>query len=133
MDSIWNCAFAVDKNMQYDEKNEYYEKCESLFKETVHLTPLHYLGTYFYEFKESITSFLLKSVDLATKFTDKSQWHAFSQLVYNFKRLVEEREKEANINIKRKDYLQLVLDEAQNDNNFNFSVIKKSLKNCEVE
>ena len=35
MDSIWNCAFGVDIDMQNDTDNEYFVKCESIFRSTV--------------------------------------------------------------------------------------------------
>jgi hypothetical protein len=31
MDTIWNVAFGVDKNMQNDMENEYFYKCEKIF------------------------------------------------------------------------------------------------------
>lgn len=32
MDSIWNCAFGVDANIQTDHDNEYFVKCEKTFQ-----------------------------------------------------------------------------------------------------
>ena len=34
MDTIWNCAFGLDINLQVDRNNEYLTKSEAVFKST---------------------------------------------------------------------------------------------------
>jgi len=38
MDSIWNCAFGVDIDVQNNPNNEYFYQCERAFSNTVNLT-----------------------------------------------------------------------------------------------
>lgn len=47
MDSIWNCAFGVDMDMQYNSHNDYFEKCEAVFKATANLGIISLLGSKF--------------------------------------------------------------------------------------
>ena len=47
MDTIWNCAFGVDIDLQNNPDNEYFKKCEQIFSEATHLTILHRFGSKF--------------------------------------------------------------------------------------
>jgi cytochrome P450 len=44
MDAIWNCAFGVDINSQYDLDNPYFFKAEKVFRNSADFTWLMYLG-----------------------------------------------------------------------------------------
>jgi hypothetical protein len=48
MDSIWNCAFGVDIDLQNNlsgPDNMYYHKCEKVFKQGTELVFVNYLGS----------------------------------------------------------------------------------------
>jgi hypothetical protein len=50
MDSIWNCAFGVDIDLQNNlsgPDNMYYHKCEKVFKQGTELVFVNYLGSIF--------------------------------------------------------------------------------------
>ncbi len=34
MDTIWNCAFGIDIDIQNNPENEYFTKCETVFSNT---------------------------------------------------------------------------------------------------
>jgi hypothetical protein len=38
MDSIWNCAFGIDIDIQNNPNNEYFYQCERVFSNSVNLT-----------------------------------------------------------------------------------------------
>jgi hypothetical protein len=44
MDTIWNCAFGIDTNLQHDTKNPYFYRAEEIFKRSANLTLQMYLG-----------------------------------------------------------------------------------------
>jgi hypothetical protein len=44
MDTIWNCAFGVDIDLQHNPDNEYYKKSEELFNTTWQLRTQNFLG-----------------------------------------------------------------------------------------
>ena len=44
MDTIWNCAFGADIDIQRKKENEYFDKCEAVFNATIKLRLIHYLG-----------------------------------------------------------------------------------------
>ena len=49
MDTIWNCAFGVDIDIQNNPNNVYYTKSEQLFQETVNINIFGYCGgSYFF-------------------------------------------------------------------------------------
>ncbi|CAF1091710.1 unnamed protein product, partial [Brachionus calyciflorus] len=54
MDSIWNCAFGIDINIQYKKENEYFYKCEDVFRSLADLNLVTYVADYFHEFRSMI-------------------------------------------------------------------------------
>ena len=65
MDTIWNCAFGVDIDIQNNPNNDYFTKCESAFSNSWKMNLPSYFGVYFYEFKEimiDVLVFLLKII-----------------------------------------------------------------------
>ena len=55
MDTIWNCAFGVDIDVQNNPDNEYFTKCEKLFSNTSKINFLMYLGGKIYKILRIIT------------------------------------------------------------------------------
>nr|QVK45585.1 cytochrome P450 [Brachionus paranguensis] len=108
MDSIWNCAFGVDINMQYDLNNGYYERSESIFRDTAYPRIPEYLGVYFYEFKEIILHSMFFINKIACKYVDQENWHAYFWLKHKIGGLLKQRE--MNSKNKRKDYIQILMD-----------------------
>ncbi len=45
MDTIWNCAFGVDLDMQNNPSNEYYEMAEKFFNDVAEPNFLIYFGS----------------------------------------------------------------------------------------
>ncbi len=45
MDTIWNVAFGVDKDVQNDMKNEYFYKAEEAFSSSADFGPLMFLAS----------------------------------------------------------------------------------------
>jgi hypothetical protein len=45
MDTIWNCAFGIDTDTQNELNNQYYEKSEKVFRNSVDFTMPLYLGS----------------------------------------------------------------------------------------
>lgn len=45
MDTIWNCAFGVDIQVQDNPDNEYFVKCEQFFKEIGSDNILNFIGS----------------------------------------------------------------------------------------
>ena len=45
MDSIWNCAFGVDQDIQHNKDNEYFKRCEKIFRNTDQLRVIDYIGS----------------------------------------------------------------------------------------
>ncbi|RNA00434.1 cytochrome p450 -like protein [Brachionus plicatilis] len=134
MDSIWNCAFGVDINMQYDKENLYLKNCEQFFKVTSNLMLPHYLGLYFHEFKEKIVFFLIIMTLVRSKFVDLDKLSPYFWLKTKIKDLVNKRlfEKES----RKRDYIQLLLEACGELNSERFSKnteFKKSLSAIEVE
>jgi hypothetical protein len=76
MDSIWNCAFGIDIDLQNNPNNEYFFQCERAFSNTVNLTfPLKLGGNikynYEYEIKNHLHDFIFKFTFTSSK--SKSQ------------------------------------------------------------
>ena len=44
MDTIWNCAFGVDIDLQHNPDNEYYKKSEELFNTNWQLKTQNFVG-----------------------------------------------------------------------------------------
>jgi hypothetical protein len=45
MDTIWNCAFGLDIDLQNDPNNPYLEKSEAVFRNSINFTKPMYLGS----------------------------------------------------------------------------------------
>ncbi len=45
MDTIWNCAFGIDIDIQNNPDNEYFTKCENVFSNAENLDFFSYLGS----------------------------------------------------------------------------------------
>jgi hypothetical protein len=45
MNTIWNCAFGVDIDLQDDPENIYLKKCEEVFDKTSNLNMIQYSGS----------------------------------------------------------------------------------------
>lgn len=94
MDSIWNCAFGVDINLQYNTENEYLNKCEAIFTNTTRLSLPAFLGTYFHEFRVQILSCLIFINSILSKFNDMNKLNPFFGLnVKLLKLLIKENQK----------------------------------------
>nr|ATW72304.1 cytochrome p450 CYP3045C13 [Brachionus calyciflorus] len=133
MDSIWNCAFGVDINMQYEKENEYFNKCEQIFKDTTNISFIEYIAVYFHEFKEIIFEGLILVMTVLSKFIDAKKLMPFIWLHNKVGDLVRMRE---NGDLKKKDYIQLLIDAklgADDEKNFNFYDVKKALTTREIE
>ncbi|CAF1007044.1 unnamed protein product, partial [Brachionus calyciflorus] len=133
MDSIWNCAFGVDINMQYEKENEYFNKCEQIFKDTTNISFIEYIAVYFHEFKEIIFEGLILVMTVLSKFIDAKKLMPFIWLHNKVGDLVRMRE---NGDLKKKDYIQLLIDAklgAEDEKNFNFYDVKKALTTREIE
>nr|QUF59379.1 cytochrome p450 CYP3045C2 [Brachionus angularis] len=107
MDSIWNCAFGIDIDLQNDSKNDYFDRCESVFRQTSDLTLYAYLGVYFHEFKENILVILMILNFVMSKIVDPNYVHPFYWLRSKVVDIVENRKVNET---GRKDYVQLLLD-----------------------
>nr|UOU03271.1 cytochrome P450 3045C3/4 [Brachionus rubens] len=134
MDSIWSCAFGVDINMQFEKENEYFNKCEEVFKLSAHLNTPQYLGVYFHEFKEILLQFIVFSMKILSKVVDPRKLLPFFWLRMKVGEIVERRLEDQGS--KKKDYIQLLLDASsdfENEKNFSYSDVKKILTPKEVE
>ena len=128
MDSIWNCAFGVDINMQYEKDNLYFQKCEEVFRFSSNLILPQYLGIYFHEFKEFILSVLSKIMVLKSKFFGNKNLLPYFWLRSRIGELV--RKRQIKDNLSKKDYIQLLLDatnDFKSENAFNYLEVKKIL------
>nr|APA31882.1 cytochrome p450 06345 [Brachionus plicatilis] len=133
MDSIWNCAFGVDINIQYERESEYFIKCEKIFKDFSDLNFLSYLSDYCHEFREIIVDLIIIFNRFLGLFIDIRNLMPFYWLRVKIKDLIKFR-KNSSAEIKRKDYIQLLLDaneEFKRENNY--SNIKKYMTDVEVE
>nr|QUF59378.1 cytochrome p450 CYP3045C1 [Brachionus angularis] len=120
MDSIWNCAFGVDINMQFETENEYFNKSEIIFKNTIDLNFFEFIGVYFHEFKEKVLNTLFFVNSVLSNFISEKNWHPFFWIRLKIIEIVEKRKKQENSS--RKDYVQLLLDaetDFSNDNKTN--------------
>lgn len=127
MDSIWNCAFGVDINIQYERENTYFKKCEEVFKSFANLNILFYMANYFHEFRGIIFDCMIIFTRFLSFFINHEKLLPFFWLREKIKYLVESRKRSVS-NIKRKDYIQLLLDanqEFKNDITIDQTSIKK--------
>lgn len=129
MDSIWNCAFGVDINIQYERENEFFKKCEKIFKDLADLNFFTYLADYFHEFRDIIVQLLIIMNRFLALFIDSRNLMPLYWLRVKIKDLIESR-RTLSSESKRKDYIQLLLDaneEFKKENINNYSSIKKYL------
>nr|AHL88986.1 cytochrome p450 3045C3 [Brachionus koreanus] len=134
MDSIWNCAFGVDINMQFEKKNDYFSKCEEVFKYSFNLILPQYLGVYLHEFKEEILLILSLIMIFKSKFVDHNKLLPYFWLRTRIGEIVKKRLKQQDQ--KKKDYIQILLDANNGFNtkkSFDYGEIKKVLSPNEVE
>ncbi len=59
MDTIWNCAFGLDIDVQNQPNNDYFTKCEQVFSNSWKFNFPMYLGVFFHEFKAIIVDIML--------------------------------------------------------------------------
>nr|ATW72305.1 cytochrome p450 CYP3045C14 [Brachionus calyciflorus] len=134
MDSIWNCAFGIDLNMQYEKENEYFNKCEAVFRGSGGIGWPIYLGIFFHEYRQQILQGLILANRIMSKFIDPKKLTPFFWLRLKVKELVEIRKKETSI--KKKDYIQILLDakaDFEEEKNFNYTEMNKKLTGIEIE
>nr|UOU03267.1 cytochrome P450 3045C6-1 [Brachionus rubens] len=134
MDSIWNCAFGVDINMQYEKENEYFNKCEQVFRNSAQMILPFYLGVYFHEFKLQILQGLILLNTIRSKFVDSKKLSPLFWLRRKVNELVKIRQNDPTN--KKKDYIQLLIDaQADSDElkNFNYSELNRKLTGKEIE
>nr|UOU03265.1 cytochrome P450 3045C6-3 [Brachionus rubens] len=127
MDSIWNCAFGVDTNIQYEKENEYFTKCESIFR-NLDITLPGYLGAYFHEFKRYILKILMFLNSIFSKFIDQKSIFAYFWLKDKVSELVIMHHR-----VQKKDYIQLLLDAQIDQENFNYTQVSRSLTIPEIQ
>nr|ATW72306.1 cytochrome p450 CYP3045C15 [Brachionus calyciflorus] len=135
MDSIWNCAFGIDINIQYEKENEYFYKSEEIFRSFAHLNLFTYLADYFHEFRAIIVDFLILTQRVLSIFIDSNKLQAVFWLRYKVRELVELRKRNGPLANRKKDYIQLLLDaneQFQNEKTTDQNEIKKYLTQDEV-
>ncbi|CAF0718008.1 unnamed protein product [Brachionus calyciflorus] len=133
MDSIWNCAFGVDINMQYEKENDYFNKCEEVFRLSANMILPQYLGIYLYEFRGILMPCITLIMRILSKIGNHKTLLPLFWLRMKIGELVKKRLNDEKL--KKKDFIQLLLDaksEFDNDN-FNYSDLKKFLTPKEVE
>nr|UOU03266.1 cytochrome P450 3045C6-2 [Brachionus rubens] len=134
MDSIWNCAFGVDINMQYQKENEYFNKCEQAFSTSSNFVLPFYLGVYFHELRQQIMQCLMLFNRVASKFVDSKRLTPFYWLRTKVSELVKIRQNDATN--KKKDFIQLLMDakaDPSEEKNFNYSELSRKLTMKEIE
>nr|UOU03272.1 cytochrome P450 3045C2 [Brachionus rubens] len=107
MDSIWNCAFGVDADIQNNPDNEYYKKCEDLFLFLARPNLLSFIATYFHEFLDPLMETILILERFMSRFVDFTRLNPILWFMNHTFELVEIRKME---NIRKKDYLQILID-----------------------
>lgn len=130
MDTIWNCAFGLDIDLQNDPDNLYLRNCESFFRLTAYPGFFSYLSLLFIE----MNSFFVPIHTLIEKIktlifgtgNEPRQW------LYNKVGYILTRRQNENIN--RRDYMQLLL-EAQDESvsRMHDKVDLKDLTNVSLE
>ena len=83
MDTIWNCAFGIDIDIQNNPENEYFTKCEKVFSNTEQQNIFTFLASNNYTFKKAylIIDFLLNSIYLV-------HFHEIGSYIFNFMMLL---------------------------------------------
>lgn len=82
MDTIWNCAFGVDINIQFDKsKEEYFEKCEAIFLRAINRAFISKLSSQ-YLASRNLNGILFKTLSF------KVYFHEFKFTFFDFLVLV---------------------------------------------
>ena len=83
MDTIWNCAFGIDIDIQNNPENEYFTKCEKVFSNTEQQNIFTFLASNNYTFKIAylIIDILLNSIYLV-------HFHEIGSYIFNFMMLL---------------------------------------------
>ena len=45
MDALWNCAYGIDMNFQNNHNNNYFRRCEIIFRQMEGFNTFMYLGS----------------------------------------------------------------------------------------
>jgi len=101
MDTIWNCAFGLDIDLQNDLDNIYFKKSEAIFSNLVNFNPLFWLSVLFHELDWLLRIILNISLKLKI-FSAPNLWLA-NQIDYL---LIKRFEQKTN----KRDYMQLLLE-----------------------
>lgn len=107
MDSIWNCAFGIDTDIQKNAKNEYFDRCEAMFTFLAKPKFLDFLLSYLHEFQPFVLECLTLMQKVMSNLIDFSKINPSIWFVNHVFEIVETRKRQTN---KKKDYLQLLLD-----------------------
>nr|AHL88984.1 cytochrome p450 3045C1 [Brachionus koreanus] len=107
MDSIWNCAFGIDTDIQKNVKNEYFDRCEAMFTFLAKPKLLDFLLSYLHEFQPFVLEFLTLMQKVMSNLIDFSRINPSVWFVNHVFEIVETRKKQT---FRKKDYLQLLLD-----------------------
>ncbi|CAF0869176.1 unnamed protein product [Brachionus calyciflorus] len=107
MDSIWMCAFGLDLDMQNNPDNEYFKRCEALFKFIGTPNLLSFIGNYLHEFLDPLMEIIENLERFMSRFYDFTRHYPILWFMKHVFELVEIRKRE---NIKKNDYLQILID-----------------------
>lgn len=107
MDSIWNCAFGCDADIQNNSDNEYFDRCEEMFAFLAKPKFLDFLSSYLHEFQPFVLGTLTFFERPLSYIIDFSKINPIFWFVNHVFEIVEMRKSQK---IKKKDYLQLLLD-----------------------
>nr|QEV83793.1 cytochrome P450 [Brachionus rotundiformis] len=107
MDSIWNCAFGIDVDIQNKTENKYYDHCEEMFSFLAKPKFLDFTLSYLHEFHPFVVEGLVLLQKAMSTLYDFSRINPTLWFVSHIFEIVELRKKQ---NLRKKDYLQLLLD-----------------------
>ena len=108
MDTIWNCAFGVDIDVQNHPDNEYFKRSETVFRNTADLTPIMYLTLYFHELKFFVGNVFMALNRFFLNFGISFSPHGW--LFKNVSLIVEKRKQLGAAAAKKRDFVQLLLE-----------------------
>nr|QVK45587.1 cytochrome P450 [Brachionus paranguensis] len=129
MDSIWNCAFGVDAEIQINRDNEYFVNCEKTFQIYGEKNLPILIGMYFHEFRALTFSVLNLMNKLMSKFVNiESRLPLFWFMNRVFK-IVDKRKQDG---IRKRDYLQLLID-AEGSTSGDINLKADSFSNVQLE
>ncbi|CAF1054545.1 unnamed protein product, partial [Brachionus calyciflorus] len=114
MDSIWNCAFGVDTDIQNEPENEYNIRSEAIFCFIGNPNPMNFITIYIPEFQNFFLNCFFVSEWLFSRFIDFSRFNPLIWFMNHLFHLIELRKSEK---IKKKDYLQILIDAASENGN----------------